>query len=71
MHVSTVSIGFIVFPVAVVDVAIRVPELALTVCFIILPFAFVASAIGPDLGAGAVAGAVFEVAAVDCTVFKH
>jgi hypothetical protein len=55
---------------AVVDVAISMPKLALTISFVELPLAFIASPVRPDLGARSVPRAIFEVAPIDSAIFK-
>jgi len=71
MDVDAVAVCFIVFPLALVDVAVCVPELASTVSFVFSPLAFVFGVVGPDLDSGSVSHVVEEVSFVDGTVFKR
>ena len=50
MLVEPVAVSFVVLPVALVHIAVRVPELPLAVGFVLVPLSLVLAAIGPDLG---------------------
>lgn len=47
MNVNTLSIGFVIPPLPLVDVSVYVPELAMAACFVILPLALVTSPVRP------------------------
>jgi hypothetical protein len=47
--VHSIAVSFVVDPIAFIDVAVNVRELAFAVCAIVFPLAFVASAIWPLL----------------------
>ena len=51
MDVDALTVGLIIDPVAFVDIAVNVSELAEAVGPVILPIAFITSTIGPDLNA--------------------
>jgi len=60
----------VILPVALVGVAVRVHELPVSVGLIVLPESLVARAVGPDLGAEAVAVIVEPLACVDSPIFE-
>ncbi len=70
VRVHSVSVGFIVLPLAIEDVSVHVPELALPVCFVVLPFALVARSVGPDLDAAAVTNLASPLTFVNRPVLK-
>lgn len=70
MHIDSVAIRFVIFPVSFVNVAIRVPEFTLAISFILAPLALVTRTIGPQLGTRAVSGALKQIALVDGTILK-
>ena len=58
---------FIVFPVALVDVAVSVDQLALSAGFIGLPLALIPRAVAPLLRAVALPEGVLPLSVVDCS----
>lgn len=71
MNVDAESIGLVIFPLALVDVAIRVPELASAVSLVLAPLTFVLGTIRPDLNTRSMSHSIFEVALVDCTILEN
>jgi hypothetical protein len=65
VDVDAETIGLVIFPVTLVDVAIGVPELALTIGFIELPFSFIFRAIWPYLGTRTMSHSVTEISCID------
>jgi hypothetical protein len=54
VHVGAVTVGLVVRPVPVIVVPVRVYKLALPLCLVVLPLAFVGCSVGPLLLAPAV-----------------
>ena len=49
VDINTIAVGLVIIPLALKDVAINVPELALAACLVEPPIPFVAGTIRPDL----------------------
>ena len=62
MDVDAEAVSFIVLPLAFVDVAIGVPELAGAVGLILSPLTLILGSIGPNLNTGSMSHSIFEVA---------
>jgi hypothetical protein len=71
MGVNSISVGFIVSPVSFEDVAINMPKLAFSLCFVQAPSAFVFSPVWPYLNPLAVSHVAFPLSLVDSSVFEH
>jgi len=63
------TVGFVVEPIPIVDVAVGMEELPSSTSLIILPLAFIACLIWPNHSALSVPQATFPLALVDCTCF--
>ena len=50
MLIESIAVSFIVLPISLINITICVPELTLTVCLVIVPFSFVFTTVGPNLG---------------------
>jgi hypothetical protein len=57
-------------PLSVEDVAVHVPELPLSMGFVVLPVSFVASSVRPDLNAKAMPHIALPLSLVNCSVLK-
>lgn len=68
--VCPIAVGFVVQPIAFVNVTICVIQLAVAVCFSIAPLSFVPRAIEPLLLSLAVSLAEVPLALVDCATFE-
>ena len=66
MSVGTTTVSFVVDPLALVDIAIRVVELTLPIGLSIAPLAVVARAVQPFLLSMAVAHSIQPFTFVDC-----
>ena len=71
--IDSVAVSLVVEPLPVVDVAVRVEELALPACLIVLPVTFVAGIIRPDHRATPVSQATLPLSGIDgsCLVRMH
>ncbi len=58
MLVGAFALGFVVNPLAFVDVTIRMDETSLAVALVVLPVAHILAAICPDLGSFAFSEAI-------------
>jgi hypothetical protein len=67
VDVDAEAIGLVVFPVALIDVAISMPELSLAISFIELPFSFIFGAIWPYLGTWTMSHSITEISCIDVT----
>ena len=70
MGVDAITVRFIVLPLAIEDIPINMPELAFAMSFIILPFAFIASAIRPHLDTATVPHVTSPLPVIYCTILK-
>lgn len=71
MDVDTVTIGFVVLPLAFVNVTVSVPKLSTAICFVKTPLAFVLRSVWPDLNSWPVSLAVKKIPSVDGSIFKY
>ena len=65
VSVGSISVGLVIDPVSLVDIAVSMVQLAMTVSFSVLPGAFVSAAIKPLLFALAVTHTILPLAFVD------
>ena len=70
MSVGTTTVSFVVDPLALVDIAIRVVELTLPIGLSIAPLAVVARAVQPFLLSMAVAHSIQPFTFVDCAAIQ-
>jgi hypothetical protein len=70
VNVDAEAIGFIVFPLTLIDVTVSVPEFSTAVCLVFAPFSFILGVIWPDLDTWAVTHFVVEVALVNSTILE-
>jgi len=70
VSVGAETVGFIVNPVAFINIAISVIEGAFAIGLVVLPFAGVPCPIRPDLGARAEPDLVLDVAPVDRAIIE-
>ena len=66
MDVDALTVGLIIDPIAFVDIAVNVGELAEAMCPVILPISFITSTIGPDLNAKTVTETTDPLARILC-----
>jgi len=71
MDVDSKAIGFIIFPLAFVDITICVPEFSSAVSLILAPLTLVLGTIGPDLHTRSVSHSIFEVSLIDCSILEN
>ena len=67
VSVTTEPIGLVVSPLAFVAVSINMSELALSVCFVVLPLPNVLSSIWPVLLSIPVSHCTFPLTYIDCS----
>lgn len=70
MDVDSIPVGLIIKPLALEDVAVHVPELAVTTGFIEAPVAFVLSTVFPDLHAISVLHVTQPLSGVSGTILE-
>jgi hypothetical protein len=70
VHVDSISVGFIVFPLSFVDVTVSMPELAAAVCFIFSPLSLVLGIIWPDLDSRTMSHIIDQISLVDSSILK-
>ena len=70
MLVGTMSVSFIVDPLALIDISIGVDEFTVTIGFIILPITFVSGSVGPNLGSCSISLILEPLPAVGGTVLQ-
>lgn len=61
VDVDTIAICLVVFPLALIDVAISMPELSASIGFVKAPLTLVFGAVGPDLNSWTVSLVVKKV----------
>ena len=71
VRVRAHALGLIIDPLSLIDVTIRVHQLALTVCLIVTPLAFITTAIGPELRAHAITHTVQPLTSVSSTIAQR
>ena len=62
MDVDTEAVGFVILPLALVDIAISVPEFTRSVGLVLAPFSLILCTIGPDLDTRSVSHAILQIA---------
>ena len=70
MSVLAVAMSLVALPLALVAIAVDVPESAFPMCLVVPPESFVPRAIWPNLDALAMAHVVQPLAIVACTAIK-
>ena len=70
MGVNSVSVSLVILPFTIEYVSVYMPELALSMCLVVLPLTLVPSTIRPNLDPTAVSNRTPPLSFVDGTVFE-
>lgn len=70
MRVSAEAMRFVLFPLAIKDVPIRMPENASAFCLVVAPTALIFCSIGPDLHPETVAHIVHPLALIHSAIIE-
>jgi len=71
MYINSISIGFIILPLAFEHITINVPELAFSTSFVMFPISLIASSIWPYLDSVTVLHITKPLTLVNSTVLEY